>query len=98
MINHQIWDYAIPDVSEKMSCYDDVYKFYRAGILVGSDQSGSFLPFSTIRRCEVAAIVSRMYQPDLRMNIGELIYSSALFYGAYYRADGMSITIQKKER
>ncbi len=88
-------DYTIPDVSEKMSCYDDVYKFYRAGILVGSDASGSFLPFSTIRRCEVAAIVSRMYQPSLRRSITELEYNSTI-YGAHYRSDGMSITLQKK--
>ena len=59
---NQVADGAIPDVTEDES----VYLLYRAGVLTGSDKLGTFLPDSTIQRCEVAAIVSRMALPELR--------------------------------
>ena len=45
---------------------DAVYTLYRAGVLTGSDDAGSFRPNTTIRRSEAAAIVTRMADPDLR--------------------------------
>ena len=62
-------DGAIPDVSESASYADAVYLLYRAGVLTGSDSSGSFQPDSTIRRSEAAAIVTRMADPSLRQSI-----------------------------
>lgn len=59
---NQVADGAIPDVADEES----VYLLYRAGVLTGSDKLGTFLPDSTIQRCEVAAIVSRMALPELR--------------------------------
>lgn len=53
-------DGAIPDVAMNSDSADKIYAFYRAGILSGSDEKGSFLPASKIRRSEVAAIVSRI--------------------------------------
>ena len=50
----------IPDVADDES----VYLLYRAGVLTGSDERGTFLPDSTIQRSEVAAIVSRMALPS----------------------------------
>ena len=44
-----------------------VYKLYEAGILIGNDEAGTFAPWSEITRAEVAAIISRMANPDLRM-------------------------------
>ena len=41
-------------------------RLYRAGVLTGSDDAGSFRPNTTIRRSEAAAIVTRMADPDLR--------------------------------
>lgn len=43
-----------------------VYAMYQAGILTGNDAYGTFTPYSTITRAEVAAVVSRMVDPSLR--------------------------------
>ena len=43
---------------------DDVYTLYRLGVLTGSDAVHSFRPESNIQRCEVAAIVARLGEPD----------------------------------
>ena len=63
---NQVADNAIPDVKSVDTGADGVYLFYRAGILVGNDDKGTFAPSSTIRRSEVAAIVTRMVRPGLR--------------------------------
>ena len=47
----------------------EIYKFYRAGITVGSDAQGTFHPASTIVRSEAAAILVRMYDASYRVNI-----------------------------
>ena len=47
----------------------EIYAFYRAGILTGSDQSGTFRPASSIQRCEVAAILVRMFTEAERVSI-----------------------------
>jgi len=52
----------IPDVARNAA----VYLLYNAGVLTGSDENGTFLPDTTIRRCEVAAIVTRMADESLR--------------------------------
>lgn len=64
-----IADGAIPDVSMSASYADAVYLLYRAGVLTGSDSAGRFLPSSTIKRSEAAAIVTRMADPSLRRTI-----------------------------
>ena len=53
----------IPDVADD----EAVYKLYRAGVLMGNDEQGTFAPESTIRRSEMAAIVTRMAMPELRI-------------------------------
>lgn len=62
-----IADNAIPDVKLGDKCADEIYAFYRAGILTGSDKQGSFNPDSTIVRSEVAAILIRMYDASTRV-------------------------------
>ena len=52
----------IPDVARNES----VYLLYNAGVLTGSDDNGTFLPDTTIKRSEVAAIVTRMADESLR--------------------------------
>ena len=59
---------AIPDV-ESGKYYHRIYTFYRAGILTGSDEKGTFSPDSNIRRSEVAAILTRMYDSSARKTI-----------------------------
>lgn len=53
---------AVPDVEDDSA----VYLLYRAGVLRG-DEDGSFHPDAQIRRCEVAAIATRMVVPALRV-------------------------------
>lgn len=62
-------DNAIPDVKMVMKGSDSVYLLYRAGILTGSDSSGTFNPESNITRGEVAAIISRIIKPEQRKHI-----------------------------
>ena len=54
---------AIPDVDN-----DDfaVYPLYKAGILFGSDEYGTFNKSETIKRSEVAAIITRVVDKSLR--------------------------------
>ena len=52
----------IPDVAKGA----EIYMLYRAGVLRG-DVDGSFYPDTPIRRSEVAAIVTRMAVPALRV-------------------------------
>ena len=62
-------DNAIPDVKMDDDNADAIYKFYRAGILTGSDGKGTFNPGSSIKRSEVAAILSRMFDSNVRQSI-----------------------------
>ena len=62
-------DDAIPDVKMSDSFAAEIYTFYRAGILTGSDDAGTFHPASTIKRSEAAAILTRIYSPSARMGI-----------------------------
>ena len=62
-------DFAVLDVPMNYSYSAAVYKLYRAGILTGSDENGLFLPGRNIRRSEVAAIVTRMANPDFRRSV-----------------------------
>ena len=47
----------------------EIYTFYRAGILTGSDAQGTFNPDSSIKRSEVAAILIRMYDANARQAV-----------------------------
>jgi len=60
---------GIPDVTENTPHYSDIYLFYSAGVLAGSDSSGTFHPDSSISRSEVAAIVVRIIDSSERLTI-----------------------------
>ena len=64
-----IADNKIPDVKTADSYAAEIYTFYRAGILTGSDSSGAFYPANNIKRSEVAAILSRMYDKTTRQTV-----------------------------
>ncbi len=66
---NDVADNAIPDVKTDDENAEAIYKFYRAGILTGSDGKGTFNPTSSIKRSEVAAILSRMYNENVRQAI-----------------------------
>ena len=81
---NNIADGAIPDVAESFSYGAAVYRLYRAGVLAGSDETGTFFPGRTISRAEAAAIILRTVSADARVRLslspvlsGEQIYSLA---------------------
>ncbi len=62
-------DGAIPDVAVGDPYAPAIYRLYRAGIVIGSDLSGSFRPQSTVSRAEAATIVTRVADASLRCSI-----------------------------
>lgn len=58
---------CITDVTEYTPYYADILKLYRCGISVGSDETGSFLPDAPITRGAVAAMLTRIVDPSLRL-------------------------------
>ncbi len=62
-------DNAIPDVKTTDKFALEIYGFYRAGILTGSDAKGTFHSASTIKRSEAAAILLRMFEASARKSI-----------------------------
>lgn len=61
-------DGSLPDVPDNYKA-SAIYTLYRAGVLTGSDEFGTFKPDSTITRAEVAAIVSRMADKSQRKTL-----------------------------
>lgn len=92
---NKVSDNAIPDVLLSDRFGAEIYRLYRAGILVGSDDAGSFMPESGIKRSEVAAIAARMadasqrrsiqlgreYSVTFHFNYNDLITKSVVFEG-----------------
>ncbi len=62
---------AIPDVNEAETYADELLMLYKAGVLLGSDDYGTFHPNNPIKRCEAAAIINRAALPENRLT-GEL--------------------------
>jgi len=60
-------DNAIPDVKTGDAFAAEIYNFYRAGVLTGSDANGTFHPADSIKRSEVATILIRMYDSSTRV-------------------------------
>lgn len=60
---------TLPDVTSDTSGSESIFTLYRAGILSGSDEYGTFHPASTIRRSEAAVIVARIADPSLRKSV-----------------------------
>ena len=56
----------IPDVAPEDYAGPEIYLLYRAGVLNGMDERGSFAPERTLRRSEAAAILARLMEPELR--------------------------------
>ena len=57
----------IADVTESTPYYPDILTLYRKGISIGSDAAGSFLPDAPISRGAVAAMLTRIMDPALRV-------------------------------
>ena len=59
-------DNSLPDVRMGDEYAANIYLLYRAGVLSGSDERGTFSPSGTITRAEAAAITSRLASAPLR--------------------------------
>ena len=66
---NSVADGSIPDVAPGIYGSEAIYKLYRAGITQGSGAQHLFLPDQAIRRSEVAAILSRMFNEGSRQAI-----------------------------
>ena len=64
---NSIPDGSILDLSTSAPYRDNVYTLYRMGIVAGSDKRGSCLPDKSISRAEVAALIARIVNEDLRV-------------------------------
>lgn len=85
----------IRDVNDYTPYQQDILTLYRWGILSGMDAAGTFCPGNTVRRNEVAAMVSRLVDSDLRVtldwvvedereiySLSELVVSDGSFFSA----------------
>ena len=57
---------ALPDVHMTTPYRKEIFAFYEAGIVTGSDSYGMFHPYTTISRAEVAALLVRIADPAMR--------------------------------
>lgn len=57
----------IPDITAETPYREDILTLYRAGISIGSDAIGSFLPDASITRGAAAAMLTRLVDPALRV-------------------------------
>ena len=58
----------LPDVTSSTPHRDAIIMLYKAGVLIGSDDHGTFRPAATITRAESAAIISRVILPATRIS------------------------------
>jgi len=60
----------IPDMLDGTQGYDKLLRLYRAGVVLGNDDIGSFYPGNNIKRMEMSAIVNRVALPENRLSGG----------------------------
>lgn len=77
-------DNAIPDVPMTHPSAPSIYKMYRAGIVQGSDAQYNFQPAETIKRSEVAAILTRMMDTNARRSFTIIIPEYKTLYNTGY--------------
>ena len=88
---NEVLDGKIPDVAMNADGAAQIYDFYRAGILVGSDTLGTFNPDSNIVRSEVAAILTRIFDNTARKTITLNKYQVK---GGYDECDNVHIRLR----
>lgn len=62
---NDIADNAVPDLAPRSD--QDVLGLYRAGILNGVDDQGTFMGAKTLTRAEAAAMLARVLKPELQL-------------------------------
>ena len=66
---------SLPDVDDDTLFCDHILMLYRAGVLTGGDEHGTFHPGDNITRAEAAAIISRVILPEKRA--ADRVYAAA---------------------
>ena len=87
---------AIPDVNEKEEYADILLMLYKAGVVMGSDDYGTFFPTNPIKRSEFSAIINRAALPENRVS-GTLTPMPEM-NEAYYLIDNYNMTSQARQR
>ncbi len=59
---------SIPDIASYKPYCKDILMLYNAGVVLGSDEYGTFYPNNDIKRCEAAAIINRVAIPENRLS------------------------------
>ncbi len=90
-------DGIIPDVMEGAFYEAAAYKAYRAGVVVGVDDNGAFRPDASVSRAEVAAILVRLTDPEMRLDFSFEIPPEPETV-TLYAADGKTVTVPYEAR
>ena len=92
---NSVADNAIPDVSISHPQAAAIYRLYRAGVLTGMDEKGTFLPDSNIKRSEISAILTRMMNKDSRKDIKLEVVIPTQYIIGFNSNGGSSVDAQK---
>lgn len=65
----------ITDVDDYTPYQMQILWMYKQGLLVGTDGSGSFAPYDPVTRAEIAALLTRLVEPDTRLTPDWVILS-----------------------
>ena len=60
---------SLPDVDESTAYSEAIFSLYRAGVLTGEDEYGTFHPAEPLTRAQAAAIIARVAVPSLRRSL-----------------------------
>ena len=69
----------ITDVTERTPYRSEILLMYRRGLLSGMDEKGSFYPDRSVSRAEIAALLTRVVEPETRLTLSWVVqpYHSA---------------------
>ena len=89
----------IRDINDYTPYRQDIIALYRWGIVNGTDHIGSFAPDTSILRCEVAAMLTRLVDTDLRITLNWEIYEEKVIYSLanLVRSDGTFFSAPQPE-
>ena len=96
-INH-IGFGLIPGVTIYTTYAEEIYQLFNAGILTGSDSSGTFNEDDRITRAEASAILSRVILPDLRKTGAVKARDISVYADPYYFNDKGNLYIDDANR
>ena len=96
-INH-IGFGLIPGVTIYTTYAEEIYQLFNAGILTGSDSSGTFNEDDRITRAEASAILSRVILPDLRKTGSVKARDISVYADPYYFNDKGNLYIDDANR